>query len=234
MDYYQKYQKYKFKYYNLLNQSGGGGYNYNDFFRLKKKESEDMEMFSTYEMFLNKIINDYKNKNKIDEFEVIVYLALSIGQDPSQVPILLEILKITTFDKDKQTILLSNNRNKRKKMLDEYSDKDVLTQIEQKLKHFYDHYTKNETYIQEKIFKLESEYRKKLLKFDNPEKIKYIIKNLSNNKIKELFDNSNLNNLYSLNLYVLMDYLDKYIKKSSRIKKSCWIKKTTVKNKNYF
>jgi hypothetical protein len=227
MDYYQKYQKYKFKYYNLLslNQSGGG-YNYNEFFKLKKKESEDLEMFNLYKMVLKKIINDYKKNNKIDEFEAIVYGALSIGQDPSKVPILLEILKITTFDKDKQTILLSNNRNKRKKMLDEYSDKDVLTQIEQKLKHFYDHYKKNEAYIQEKILKLESEYRKKLLKFDNPEKIKYIIKNLIDDKIKELFDNSNLNNLYSLNLYDLMDYLDKYIKKSC--------KKTTVKNKNYF
>jgi hypothetical protein len=231
MDYYKKYQKYKFKYYNLLNQSGGGNYSYNydEFFKLKKKESEDMEMFSTYKMFINKIINDYKNNNKIDEFELIVYLALSIGKDPSKVPILLEILKIKTFDKNYQIILLSNDRNKRKKMLDKYSNKDVLTQIEKKLKHFYNLYKKNETYIQQRILKLESKYRKKLLKFDNPEKIKYIIKNVSDNKIKELFDNSDLYNLYSLNLYVLMDYLDKYIKKSSRIQKSCFVKKSSKK-----
>ena len=41
MDYYQKYQKYKLKYYNLLNQSGGSNYsyiyNYDEFFKLKKK-----------------------------------------------------------------------------------------------------------------------------------------------------------------------------------------------------
>jgi hypothetical protein len=109
-------------------------------------------------------------------------------------------------------------------MLNKYSNKDVLTQIEQKIKYFYDLYKKEVAYIQQRILKLDSKYRKKLLKFDNPEKIKYIIKNVSDNKIKELFDKSNLNNLYSLNLYDLMDYLDKYIKKSSRIKKSCFVK----------
>jgi hypothetical protein len=236
MDYYQKkYLKYKFKYYNLLsfNQSGGGG-NYDEFFKLKKKESEDWDMFNLYKMVLNKIINDYKNNNKIDEFEAIVYGALATGQDPSKVPILLEILKIITFDKDKQTILLSYNKKERKKMLDKYSNKDVLTQIEQKLKHFYDHYKKNEAYIQEKILKLDSEYRKKLLKFDNPEKIKYIIKNLIDDKIKELFDNSDLYNLYSLNIYDLMNYLDKYIKKSSQnqVKKSSRVKKSSKKIKS--
>ena len=236
MDYEKKYQKYKYKYYNLLNQSGGGsyGYDYDEFFKLKKKESKDMEMFNLFKMVLKKIINEYKKNNKInneiDEFEAIVYGALATGQDPSKVPILLEILKIITFDKDKQTILLSYNKKERKKMLDKYSNKDVLTQIEQKLKHFYDHYKKNEAYIQQRILKLESEYRKKLLKFDNPEKIKYIIKNLSDDKIKELFDNSNLYNLYSLNIYDLMDYLDKYIKKSSRVKKLSH--KHQLKNKN--
>ena len=225
MNYYQKYQKYKFKYYNLLNQSGGTNksysYNYDEFFKLKKRESDDIEMFDYYKMYLDKIINEYTNNNKIEfDLEMIVYLALVTGQDPYKVPILLEILKIIILDKDKQTILLSYNKKERKKMLDKYSDEDVFKQIEQKLKHFYDHYKKNEAYIQQRILKLDSEYRKKLLKFDEPEKIKYIIKNLIDNKIKELFDNSNLNNLYSLNLYDLVNYLNKYIKKSSRIKKS--------------
>jgi hypothetical protein len=212
-----------------INQSGGANnsysYNYDEFLKLMKKEREDLEMFFTYEMFLNKIINDYKNNNKIDDFELIVYLALSIGQDPSKVPILFEILKIITLDKDKQTILLSYNKKERKKMLDKYSNKDVLTQIEQKIKYYYDLYKKEVAYIEQRILKLDSEYSKKLLKFDNPEKIKYIIKNLIDDKIKELFDKSNLNNLYSLNLYDLMDYLDKYIKKSS--KKSSRIKKSS-------
>jgi len=221
MDYYQKYQKYKYKYLNLLsfNQSGGGG-NYDELFKLMKKKSENWEMFNLYKMVLNKIINEYEKDNKIGEFEAILYGALVTGQDPLKVPILLEILKISILDKDKQTILLSYNIKERKKMLDEYSNKDVLTQIKKELKHFYDDYKKDEAYNQERILKLDSEYRKKLLKFDNPEKIKYIIKNLIDDKIKELFDKSNLNNLYSLNIYDLMNYLDKYIKKSSRVKKS--------------
>ena len=230
MDYYQKYQKYKFKYLNLLSLTiyQYGGSNYDDFIKLMKKESEDIAMFDYYQMFLNKIIKEYTNNNKIEfDLEFFVYLALVTGQDPSKVPILLEILKIITLDKDKQTIFLSYNKKERKKMLDKYSNKDVLTQIEQKIKHFYDHYKKNEAYNQQRILKLESEYRKKLLKFDNPEKIKYIIKILSDNKIKELFDNSNLNNLYSLNLFDLVNYLNKY--KKNQVKNQVKIKS---KNKN--
>jgi hypothetical protein len=219
----------------LLKKSGdqfGGAnnnynYNYDEFFKLMKKESENLEMFNLYKMILNKIINEYNKNNKIDEFEAILYGALATGQDPSKVPILFEILKISILDKDKQTILLSYNKKKRIKMLNKYSNKDVLTQIEQKIKYFYDLYKKEVAYIQQRILKLDSEYRKKLLKFDNPEKIKYIIKNLIDDKIKELFDKSNLNNLYSLNLYDLMDYLDKYRKKSS--KKSSRIKKSSKK-----
>ena len=227
-------------YNNLLSltiyQSGGSNYsysysyNYDEFFKLMKKESEDLQMFNLYKMILNKIINEYNKNNKIDEFEAILYGALATGQDPSKVPILLEILKISILDKDKQTILLSYNKKDRKKMLDKYSNKDVLTQIEQKIKYFYDLYKKEEAYIQQRILKLDSEYRKKLLKFDNPEKIKYIIKNLIDNKIKELFDNSDLSNLYSLNIYDLMDYLDKYIKKSSKqLKKTSRVKKSSNK-----
>ena len=95
MDYYQKYQKYKFKYYNLLNQSGGTNksysYNYDEFFKLMKKESDDLNMFNLYKMILNKIINEYNKNNKIDEFEAILYGALATGQDPYKVPILFSI-----------------------------------------------------------------------------------------------------------------------------------------------
>ena len=211
-----------------IHQSGGSNYDYDEFFKIMKKESEDLEMFNLYKMILNKIINEYNKNNKIDEFEAILYGALATGQDPYKVPILFEILKISILDKDKQTILLSYNKKDRIKMLNKYSNKDVLTQIEQKIKYFYDLYKKEVAYIEQRILKLDSEYRKKLLKFDNYEKIKYIIKNLIDNKIKELFDNSNLNNLYSLNLYNLMDYLDKYIKKSN--KKSSRIKKSSKKH----
>jgi hypothetical protein len=56
-----------------------------------KKESEDLEIFNLYKMILNKIINEYTNNNKIDEFEAILYGALATGQDPYKVPILFSI-----------------------------------------------------------------------------------------------------------------------------------------------
>ena len=66
--------------------------------------------------------------------------------------------------------------------------------------------------IQQRILKLEYEYRNKLLTFDNPEKIIYIINNFFDDKIKELFDNSDLYDLYPLNMSDLVTYLDKYNK----------------------
>jgi len=192
-------------------QSGGANtnysYNYYEFFKLMKKESENLKMFNLYKMILNKIINEYNKNNKIDEFEAILYGALATGQDPSKVPILFEILKISILDKDKQTILLSYNKKKRIKMLNKYSNKDVLTQIEQKIKYFYDHYKKEVAYIEQRILKLKYEYRNKLLTFDNPEKIIYILNNLVDDNIKELFDNSDLYDLYPLNMSNLKQYI---------------------------
>ena len=64
--------------------------------------------------------------------------------------------------------------------------------------------------IQERILKLEYEYRNKLLTFDNPEKIIYILNNLLDDDIKELFDNSDLYDLYPLNISDLKTYINKY------------------------
>ena len=64
--------------------------------------------------------------------------------------------------------------------------------------------------IQKRILKLKYVYRNKLLTFDNPEKIIYILNNLLNNEIKELFDNSDLYDLYPLNMSELMIYLKQF------------------------
>ena len=69
--------------------------------------------------------------------------------------------------------------------------------------------------IQKRILKLEYEYRNKLLTFDNPEKIIYIINNLVDDEIKELFDNSDLYDLYPLNMSDLVTYINKYRKNNS-------------------
>jgi hypothetical protein len=64
--------------------------------------------------------------------------------------------------------------------------------------------------IQQRILKLEYEYRNKLLTFDNPEKIIYILNNLVDDDIKALFDNSDPYDLYPLNMSDLETYINKY------------------------
>ena len=64
--------------------------------------------------------------------------------------------------------------------------------------------------IQQRILKLEYEYRNKLLTFDNPEKIIFIINNLVYDDIKKLFDNSDLYDLYPLNMSDLKTYINKF------------------------
>jgi len=64
--------------------------------------------------------------------------------------------------------------------------------------------------IQKRILKLEYEYRNKLLTFDNPDKIIYILNNLVDDDIKALFDNSDPYDLYPLNMSDLKTYINKY------------------------
>jgi hypothetical protein len=61
--------------------------------------------------------------------------------------------------------------------------------------------------IQQRILKLKYEYRNKLLTFDNPEKIIYILNNLLDDDIEELFDNLDLYILYPLNMSNLKQYI---------------------------
>jgi hypothetical protein len=62
MNYYQKYQKYKFKYYNLLNQSGGGcdvstysGYSVLDVNEIKDAVINGKKLKEINEKYMNKI-----------------------------------------------------------------------------------------------------------------------------------------------------------------------------------
>jgi hypothetical protein len=141
MDYYQKYQKYKFKYYNLLNLFGSG-----------------------YKVDYNSILLEYINKwyenDQIEKQKLPMFLTNNVLSEiisktkPKCLNNIFKILQISNFSED----------------------------------------------IQQRILKLEYQYRNKLLTFDNPEKIIYIINNLDNDDIKKLFDNSDLYDLYPLNM----------------------------------
>ena len=158
MDYYQKYLKYKFKYYNLLNQSGGV-YNY----ILLDAKIYDVDNLLEY---INKWYeNDQIEKQKIPMALTANKISEIISKTkPKCLNNIFKILQISNFSED----------------------------------------------IQQRILKLEYQYRNKLLTFDNPEKIIFIINNLLDNEIKELFDNSDLYDLYSLNMTDLETYLNKY------------------------
>jgi hypothetical protein len=153
MDYYQKYQKYKFKYFNLLNQSGGGC---------------DPKLLDT-KIYLENINKWYEN----DQIE------------KQKLP--------TTLTNNEIRTIISKTKPK------------CLNNIFKILQ--ISNFTED---IQQRILKLKYEYRNKLLTFDNPEKIIYIINNLLDDDIKALFDNSDLYDLYPLNLSELATYLHKY------------------------
>ena len=152
MNYYQKYQKYKFKYYNLLNQSGSGsGYKVN------------------YNSILLEYINEWYENDKIEKQKLPMALTSNVIRTiilktkPKCLNNIFKILQISNFTED----------------------------------------------IQQRILKLEYEYRNKLLTFDNPEKIIYILNNLVDDDIKKLFDNSDLYVLYPLNMSELVTYINK-------------------------
>jgi hypothetical protein len=161
MDYYQKYQKYKYKYLNLLNQSGGGAdCNY----ILLDAGIYDVDNLLEY-------INKWYKNDQIEKQKLL--MALTTNQiseiisktKPKCLNNIFKILQISNFTED----------------------------------------------IQQRILKLKYEYRNKLLTFDNPEKIIFILNNLLDDEIKELFDNSDLYDLYPLHMSDLATYINKYI-----------------------
>ena len=151
MNYYQKYQKYKFKYYNLLNLSGSG-------YKVD------------YNSILLQYINEWYENDQIEKQKIPIALTSNVIRTiisktkPKCLNNIFKILQISNFTED----------------------------------------------IQQRILKLKYEYRNKLLTFDNPEKIIYIINNLLDDDIEELFDNSDPYDLYSLNMLDLKTYLNKY------------------------
>ena len=153
MDYYQKYQKYKFKYYNLLNLSGSGS-----------------DYTANYNSILLEYINEWYKNDQIEKQKLLMALTSNEISEiisktkPKCLNNIFKILQISNFTED----------------------------------------------IQERILKLEYEYRNKLLTFDNPEKIIYILNNLVDDDIKKLFDNSDLYVLYPLNISDLKTYINKY------------------------
>ena len=162
MNYYQKYQKYKFKYYNLLNQSGG-----------KNKANCDLILLyiKIYDVYnLLEYINEWYENDQIEKQKLPMFLTDNVLRKiisktkPKCLNNIFKILQISIFSED----------------------------------------------IQQRILKLEYEYRNKLLTFDNPEKIIFIINNLVYDDIKKLFDNSDLYDLYPLNMSDLKTYINKF------------------------
>jgi hypothetical protein len=157
MDYYQKYQKYKYKYYNLLsfNQSGGG---------------DDCNYILLGTKIYLEYINEWYENDQIEKQKLPMALTANeiskiiLKTKPKCLNNIFKILQISNFNED----------------------------------------------IQQRILKLKYEYRNKLLTFDNPEKIIFIINNLVDDEIKELFDNSDLYDLYPLNMSDLETYINKY------------------------
>lgn len=151
MNYYQKYKKYKFKYYNLLNQSGGN-------------DGNNIKIYLQY-------INEWYENDQIEKQKLPIALTSNVIRTiisktkPKCLNNIFKILQISNFTED----------------------------------------------IQQRILKLKYEYRNKLLTFDNPEKIIYIINNLLYDDIEELFDNSDPYDLYPLNMSELENYLNIYI-----------------------
>jgi hypothetical protein len=151
MNYYQKYQKYKFKYYNLLNLSGSG-------YKVD------------YNSILLQYINEWYENDQIEKQKIPIALTSNVIRTiisktkPKCLNNIFKILQISNFTED----------------------------------------------IQQRILKLKYEYRNKLLTFDNPEKIIYILNNLLDDNIEELFDNSDPYDLYQLNMLDLKTYLNKY------------------------
>jgi hypothetical protein len=155
MNYYQKYQKYKFKYLNLLslNQFGGG-------------YTADCDLILLDNLLEN--INKWYENDQIEKQKLPMALTANKISEiisktkPKCLNNIFKILQISNFTED----------------------------------------------IQQKILKLKYEYRNKLLTFDNPEKIIFIINNLLDDDIEELFDNSDLYDLYPLNMSDLETYIN--------------------------
>ena len=162
MNYYQKYQKYKLKYLNLLSltihQSGGNDCN------LILLYIKIYDVYSLLEYINEWYENDQIIKKKIPMILTSNVLRTIISKTkPKCLNNIFKILQISNFTED----------------------------------------------IQERILKLEYEYRNKLLTFDNPEKIIYILNNLIDDDIKELFNNSDPYDLYPLNMSDLATYINK-------------------------
>ena len=164
MDYYQKYQKYKFKYNNLLNQSAGKN-NYKDDCDLILLDIKIYDVDNLLKYINKWYENDQIKKQKLPMALTSNVLRTIISKTkPKCLNNIFKILQISNFTEDKQ----------------------------------------------QRILKLKYEYRNKLLTFDNPEKIKYILNNLLDDDIEELFDNSDPYYLYPLNMSNLVTYLKQY------------------------
>jgi hypothetical protein len=138
MDYYKKYQKYRFKYLNLLNQTGGVG---NDDVSITK-------LINIFNTFFKKIID--MKKNKLDQLKININNEL----------IILEKFKELTDDELKK--LEEETNNKLKELKDQLDKLKVQTdQVLEELKKLQelDEYDRDLRDLETQIFYLNNEFK---------------------------------------------------------------------------
>jgi hypothetical protein len=127
MDYYHKYQKYRLKYLNLLNKSGGSNNNNNNNADVtaaaattnKNNNNSNVNDNDNYNVQLKKIIDDYNKKTVIVDVKIIVDLLQKVKNKEDYIT-LLEILKIKQFNTNQQVQLLNMDITTRRKELSKY------------------------------------------------------------------------------------------------------------------
>jgi hypothetical protein len=175
MDYYHKYQKYRLKYLNLLNKSGGSNNNNNNNADVtaatttattdKNKNNNNDNVNDNVNVQLQEIIDDY-NKNIVTVDVKIILDLIKKVKKKEEYKTLLEILKIKQFDIEEQKNLLNMDIKNRKEKLSNYD-------IQQNQKY------KNEK-VQEK-----QDLITKLKKLNDTEFNKIIDSELKDNKLKD-------------------------------------------------
>jgi hypothetical protein len=226
MDYYHKYQKYRLKYLNLLNKSGGSNNNNNNNADVtaatttattdKNKNNNNSNVNDNYNVQLQKIIEDYKKNTVTVDVKIILDLLQKV-KNKEEYKTLLEILKIKQLNTNEQVELLKMDITARRRELSNYDiqqNKQSKDEIDNKKKD-----------LNEKLMKSNDANFKTLIikdtKINNKEYynslIEYIIKKYNNNEIIDIdFDSILLIAAYARNSEV-EDKLFELLKKKSEL-----------------
>jgi len=146
MDYYHKYQKYRLKYLNLLNKSGGSNNNNNADVTAattnKNKNNNNSNVNDNDNVQLQKIIDEYNKKNTVTvDVKIIIDLIQKV-KNKEEYTTLLEILKIKQLNTNEQVDLLKMDITARRKVLSNYDIQQNQEYKDEKVKEKQDLITK--------------------------------------------------------------------------------------------